>query len=66
MSSELRDDLKNILNTPVPQKDAIDHFVLCLSDGMRKLSRKKSRLLQIAILQLLADAEEEEAKENNF
>ncbi|XP_067203441.1 uncharacterized protein [Linepithema humile] len=37
----------------------------CLSDGMRKLSDKKCRQLQIAILQLLAEAEKEEAKRNN-
>lgn len=63
--SELRDELKNVLNTPVLQKDAIDHFVACLSDGMRKLSNYKCRQLQITILQLLAEAEKEEAKGNN-
>ncbi|XP_032685711.1 uncharacterized protein LOC116850941 [Odontomachus brunneus] len=63
--SELRDNLKNVLNTPVLQKDAVDYFVACLSDGMRKLSDKKYRSLQIAILQLLAEAEKEEAKENS-
>lgn len=62
---ELRDELRNVLHTPVSQKDAIDYFVACLSDGMRKLSDKKCRQLQIAILQLLAEAEKEEAKGNN-
>jgi len=61
-SSELQNELKSILNAPVPEKDAVDCFVASLSDGMRKLSRKKFRLLQIAILQLLTDAEEEELK----
>jgi len=57
--------IKSILNAPVPQKDDVDCFVASLSNGMRKLSRKRFRLLQIAILQLLTDAEELEAKENN-
>ena len=64
--SELRHDLKDVLNTSISQKDTIDCFVACLADGMRKLLDKTCRQVQITILQLLAETEKEEAKENNI
>jgi len=62
--SELQNELKNVLTTPVPQKDVVDYFVTSLSNGMQKLSGQKCRLLQIEFLHLLAEAEKEEAKGN--
>ncbi|XP_012063996.1 PREDICTED: uncharacterized protein LOC105627321 [Atta cephalotes] len=61
-TSELRNEFKNVLTTPVPPKDAIDHFVACLADEMRKLSKQKCRQLQIEILKLLAEIEKEKTK----